>query len=99
MLSAKGTSSVFTITGFYLDAQFVDKTIEVVGQLSEVHVGTDGKLILVLGSSENLHGVYCEMPKYKASVFKILKAGAVLKLKGTCKEHEDEIVMKNCILI
>ncbi len=80
-------------------AQYLDRTIEIVGPLSEVHEGTNGILILVLGSSENLRGVSCEVPIYKSSVFKKLKAGAVLKLKGVCKEQDKEIVMENCILI
>lgn len=108
-VSVKDTKAVFSlnaskiISDFSSDednanAKYLEKIIEVKGTIKEVKT-ENGKMILTLGSTEDMESVMCHMINSKEDEFKNLKIGDSIAVKGICTGYLLDVILVKCVII
>ncbi len=103
-------AAVFTVTATGLmdqfkkeekaaNLQYLDKVIEVSGELKSVDTGEKGELTLVLKTGEDLSSVRCSIDSLYNTQTGPLVAGNPVKVKGICTGYiADELLGADIIL-
>jgi len=76
------------------NAAYLDKAIEVTGEVAEVKVNQEGKTVIVLKSQDPFYGVLCTL-KDKTNTS---HPGQQVKIKGLCSGFNADVVLRDCIL-
>lgn len=66
------------------ERKYLNKTIEVTGQVGEVLTGRQGNNVLILKNEDDLFGVKCNISAEDSSKAEAVKEGDVVKLKCIC---------------
>jgi len=81
------------------NSKFLDKTIEVTGEISELNISAGENSMIVFKSEEDFFGVSCSFNnELKAQLTKLNK-GDFVKVKGICKGYLSDVVLINCIIV
>ncbi|MGB7394201.1 MAG: hypothetical protein WA913_07405 [Pricia sp.] len=80
------------------NAQFVEKTIEVVGSVKKITQVNDRYTVLLQGQ-DGLSNVICDILPSSIGEAKALRPGQTVRLKGICKGYLMDVILLNCILI
>lgn len=72
---------------------FMDKIIEVNGEIVSNGFNQEGGQVIVLKSNNPLFGVSCTMSQVQSR----LKVGDSVRLKGFCKGYLSDVVLTDCI--
>ncbi len=78
------------------DAIYLGKVLEVTGTLKEIRTSDNGKLALVLETSDVLFGVLCEFED--EAVAKALETGTTVNIKGVCSGMLFDVVLNRCVI-
>ena len=76
------------------NSAFLDKAIEVTGEVAEVKVNQEGKTVIVLKSQDPFYGVLCTLK----DTSHISHPGQQVKIKGLCSGFNADVVLRDCIL-
>ena len=94
-LSANDLSKAFANDENKANQQYLNKAIEVTGQVSEVNKNQDGGTMLVLQTEDPIMGVQCTMREGKSNV----ENGKTITVKGFCSGSGiTGVLLTDCIL-
>lgn len=107
--SLKNKASDFTITALDLytqyetnetnaDQQYLDKVLEVSGNVAEILENTDSQLTLLLGEADQLSGVSCTIDKLNSPFADEIQVNDYIILRGRCTGKLMDVVLIDCII-
>ncbi len=76
------------------NALYLDKAIEVSGEIEEIKKTAEGKTVVILKGSDPMSGIRCTM-KDNANV----KAGQTVKIKGICSGYLMDVTIIDCYIV
>lgn len=79
--------------------KFLDKTIEIVGEISEINISNGVNPLIVFKNEEEFFGVSCSFNIEAIQGVAKLKVGDSVKVKGICKGYLSDVVLVNCIIV
>jgi hypothetical protein len=77
------------------NALYLDKPIEIKGEIGETKADQAGNTTLTLKSEDAFASVFCTLKKADAS----LKAGQIITVKGICTGFLSDVVLKEAIIV
>lgn len=90
--------NAFTDNETKANAMYLDKILEVKGTLKEIIV-SDSSLVLLLGDTTLHTGISCYLLKDQKDLYRTLKKGDTLRVKGICNGMLFDVVLDKCILL
>ncbi|HEA23498.1 MAG TPA: hypothetical protein ENH87_21655 [Pricia antarctica] len=80
------------------NAEFVEKTIEVVGSIEEI-TNINNRYTLLLQGRSKANYVICDLSASELEEVKKLQLGQTVRIKGICAGYLMDVIMLNCIII
>lgn len=77
------------------DKKYLDKAIQVTGQVSEVKNNQDGKPTVMLTSDDVFTGVYCTLKDNTIAV----TAGSIVTIKGICSGKLSDVRLRQAVVV
>ena len=78
-------------------AKYLDKVIEVIGEVSLVQDNPDGSLSVLLRVEGSMAGINCVIPA--GEHFSKINQGEFIRLKGVCTGMTMDVVLAKCVLL
>jgi len=102
--SEKPTVTVKAIDLFnnYSDSLYLNKVVQVEGEINEIDVDQKGDKMLILKEDDDMFGVVCTMDEANGDNQKqleSLKIGDHVVVKGLCTGFDMEVKLNKCIMI
>ncbi len=79
--------------------KYLNKIIEVRGNIQEITKTDDGGLIIVLRGEEDIFGVNCAFEKKDAQKIVGIKTGKEITVKGFCTGMLMDVNLSRCVLV
>lgn len=95
VITAAAISQAYSSNEDSANKQYLNKAIQVTGEVSEVKKTEDGKLTVSLKGADAFSGVYCTLSDSTASV----QNGATVTLNGICTGHLSDVVIIDAIIV
>jgi hypothetical protein len=92
-LSATELFKTFESDEASANENYLDKVLEVYGEVIEITQDIDNHTIVVLKSNDPIFGVRCTLDKGNSHI----SIGETIHLKGICKGYLSDVVLTNCI--
>lgn len=86
----------------YSDSLYLNKVVQVEGEINEIDVDQKGEKMLILKEDDDMFGVVCTMDESNTENRKqteSLKIGDRVVLKGICTGFDMEVKLNKCIMI
>jgi hypothetical protein len=77
------------------NTQFIDKVLQVRGEVSSISKNTEGNMIVMLKTSDPMFGVNCTMEQSGITI----DTGTTVTLKGICSGYLTDVVLIRCYKI
>jgi hypothetical protein len=74
------------------NADYLDKVLDVRGEVTNISVNTDGLPVILLKTNDMMFGINCTMEEKNISV----KTGDQVTLKGLCTGYLTDVVLVRC---
>ncbi len=78
---------------------FLDKTIEITGQISEINISEEENPVIIFKNKEDFFGVSCSFSSKMNQNLANIKIGDSIKVKGICKGYLSDVVLIDCIIV
>jgi hypothetical protein len=75
--------------------KYLDKAIQVTGNISEIKNNQDGKPTIMLTSDDPFAGVFCTLKKASGNI----KTGSVVTIKGICSGMLSDVRLREAVVI
>ena len=92
-LSATELFKAFESDEISANENYLDKVIEVYGEVVEITQDMDNHTIVMLKSDDPIFGIRCTLERASSHI----KTGETVHLKGICKGFLSDVVLTNCI--
>ena len=76
------------------NTKFLDKAIEVVGQVNDVKINQEGKPTIMLATADAMIGVFCTLKEPRH-----VKIGSTLTLKGICSGILSDVRLRDAVVV
>lgn len=94
-VEAKALFSAYSQNEKYANSLYLDKWLEVSGNVQGVDTNQDGKKYLILETGDMMQGVMCVMRDKNATS----EQGKAVIVRGRCTGMVNDVVIDDCILI
>jgi hypothetical protein len=94
-VTAVGLFNEYTANETEANKKYLDKAVEVTGEIMEVTSDMQRHPVVVLATDDILFGVRCTMTEEQAN----LKAGDTVSIKGICKGFLSDVIITDGILL
>lgn len=94
-ISASAIFDAFTTNEKNAYALYLNKAIQVTGEVSEIKKNQEGETVIYLKTSDPVFGVNCTFKQDPAGV----KNGDIITFKGVCTGYTSDVVLKNGLLV
>lgn len=81
------------------DQKFIDKILQVSGQIFEITTDQQGATVLLLSTGTNEAGVLCTLELSESKQVSGKKVGDSVTLKGVCTGMLMEVVLNRCVVM
>jgi hypothetical protein len=78
-----------------MNSLYLDKVIEVNGEVSEIIFNQDGRTVIILATSSPMFGVNCTMEGDSEGI----EVGSIVSIKGICIGYLSDVVINRAIII
>ncbi len=76
------------------NAKYLDKPLQVKGEVSEVKKNQDGKPVVMLKTNDPMSGIMCTLKKDEN-----IQLGSQITIKGICTGYLTDVVLIECIIV
>lgn len=76
------------------NAAYLDKAIQVIGEINEVKSNQEGRMVVVLKSRDPFFGVVCTLKEKVAT----LRTGQKINVVGLCSGYNGDVVLRDCLI-
>jgi hypothetical protein len=94
-LSAVALFKAFEADEISANENYLDKVVEVHGEVAEVMQDMDGQTVVVFKTEDAIFGVRCTLDQNHSPI----QPGDTIHLKGICKGFLSDVVLTNCIQV
>jgi hypothetical protein len=98
-LSSDALFSEFESDEAAANQKYIDKVIEVSGNIGEVSTDEKGSTVLILREAGAFNGVLCTLEDSQKEKASTLKKGDAVRLKGACTGMLMDVVLNKCVLV
>jgi hypothetical protein len=78
--------------------QYLDKLIEVTGQVAEITPTDDGGAVVMLRGEADMFGVSCSFLPEESAAFQALEVGQTTTIRGLCSGYLMDVSLSRCIV-
>ncbi|MBE0678526.1 MAG: hypothetical protein IH592_07150 [Bacteroidales bacterium] len=78
-------------------AKYVNKIIEVSGEVSSVEKGENNSMNITLKTSSDFSSVICTFPTEVNS--ELIRGGSQISVRGQCSGYLMDVLLNNCVLV
>lgn len=97
-ISSELLAGSFSANEQQANTDYVEKTIEVVGNIEKISFKNDRYTVL-LEARNQASSVICDLLPSNGEAAEKLELGQTVRLKGICKGYLMDVILLNCILI
>jgi len=97
VITAVDLCAAFNEDGKAATAKYVNKVIEVSGEISSLMPGDKGVVNIQLESGNNLTSVICTIPI--SGVNDSFKPGKAITIRGVCSGFLMDVLLNNCVVV
>lgn len=98
-LSAEELFSAFDTNEATSNEKYLDKIIELTGEIREINKESTEKLSITLNSGSEMFGVICELDQSQFEKSETFQVGQKISIKGQCTGMLMDVVLVRCILL
>ena len=97
IISAADLQQAFEKNEVSASAKFVNRIIEVSGNIESISIGEENALNLTLQTGSDLSSVICTIPDAASTVN--LSTGNPITVRGECSGYLMDVLLNNCVII
>jgi len=97
IISAADLQQAFENNEVSASAKFVNRIIEVSGNIESISIGEENALNLTLQTGSDLSSVICTIPDAASTVN--LSTGNPITVRGECSGYLMDVLLNNCVII
>lgn len=77
------------------NARFLDKGLEVSGEIAELNTNQQGQMVVILDTGDPLGGVVCTLVKATSGLTK----GQRVRVRGFCSGYLTDVILRDAIIV
>jgi len=93
-VTAVGLFKEYTANETTANAKYLNKNLEVTGQVASLDTNQDGAVAVILQTDDIMSGIMCTMHDRNVAV----KAGETVTIKGFCSGYVSDVKLTDCVL-
>lgn len=78
--------------------KYKDKTLIIEGRISHIYENKNGETVILLAYKRDTYGVTCTL-RPGSKITKPLVQNSLIEVKGYCEGINENIILKNCIIL